>query len=153
VGSGLSGRFATAGLHRTLQAVLIGLVAVIVVYIALLPAVFYNLVQLPLPARIAIAVVLMAPLAVLMGMPMPTGIRILSGATPEMIPWAWGVNGATSVMGSVAALVIAILAGFNQALLIGASLYLVAIVFIGRGQRVTAAAPEEPARIPVGASA
>lgn len=153
LGSGLSGRFAATDLHRPLRRVLVALVALVVVYIALLPAVFYNLVQLPLPARIAIAVVLMAPLAVMMGMPMPTGIRILSASTPEMIPWAWGVNGATSVMGSVAALVIAVLAGFNQALLIGASLYLLAIVFIGRGRPVAAVAPEEPVRVAVSASA
>jgi hypothetical protein len=67
-----------------------------------------------------------------MGMPMPTGIRMLAHSSPELIPWAWGVNGATSVMGSVAALVIAILTGFNQALVIGASLYLLAIFFITR---------------------
>jgi hypothetical protein len=35
-------------------------------------------------------------------------------------------------MGSVAALVIAILSGFNQALLVGAGLYLVALFFITR---------------------
>jgi len=67
-----------------------------------------------------------------MGMPMPIGIRLLASNAPEIIPWAWGVNGATSVMGSVGALVIAILSGFNQALVVGASLYLVAIIFIAR---------------------
>ena len=74
----------------------------------------------------------MAPLAMTMGMPMPIGIRLLERNSPELIPWAWGVNGATSVMGSVAALVIAILSGFNQALLVGAGLYLVALFFITR---------------------
>jgi len=67
-------------------------------------------------------------------MPMPTGIRLLAKTAPEIIPWAWGVNGATSVMGSVAALVIAILTGFNQALLIGAGLYLMAMLFMARRQ-------------------
>jgi hypothetical protein len=76
----------------------------------------------------------MAPLAMVMGMPMPIGIRRLARSAPEIIPWAWGVNGATSVMGSVAALVIAILTGFNQALLVGAGLYMLAIVFITRRQ-------------------
>ena len=74
----------------------------------------------------------MGPLAVVMGMPMPTGIRMLARFAPEMIPWAWGVNGATSVMGSVAALVIAILTGFNQALIVGAALYLLAAFFVTR---------------------
>ena len=99
-----------------------------------------------------IAVVLMAPLAMVMGMPMPIGIRILARNAPEIIPWAWGVNGATSVMGSVAALVIAILSGFNQALLIGAGLYLMAMLLITRphasDQRVEAErAIEQPVGI------
>jgi hypothetical protein len=107
-----------------------------VVYILLLPPIFYGLVWLPHPARIVIAVVLMAPLAMVMGMPMPIGIKLLSKRVPEIIPWAWGVNGAMSVMGSVSALVIAILTGFNQALLVGATLYLLAIYFITRTQKV-----------------
>jgi len=80
--------------------------------------------------------VLMAPLAMVMGMPMPIGIRMLARSAPEIIPWAWGVNGATSVMGSVAALVIAILTGFNQALFVGAGLYLLAMVIMARRQPV-----------------
>src|SRR4029079_1764405 len=108
------------------------LVALVVIYIILLPPIFYGLVSLALPLRIAIAVVLMAPLAMVMGMPMPSGIRLLARSAPEIIPWAWGVNGATSVMGSVAALVIALLTGFNQALIVGSMLYLLAIVFAGR---------------------
>ena len=46
-----------------------------------------------------------------------------------------GVNGAMSVLGSIAALVIALLAGFNQALLVGAGLYLLAVVCIARVDR------------------
>src|SRR6185436_1087770 len=103
---------------------LIGLVVLVCLYIVVLPPIFYGLVGLAHPIRIVIAVVLMAPLAMTMGMPMPIGIRLLERNSPELIPWAWGVNGATSVMGSVAALVIAILSGFNQALFIGGGLNL-----------------------------
>ncbi len=133
-GSYLSGRFDEERLVGALTKLLLVLVALVIVYILVLPPIFYNLVQLARPIRIVIAVVLMAPLAMVMGMPMPTGIRILARNAPEIIPWAWGVNGATSVMGSVAALVIAILTGFNQALIIGAALYLLAIFFITRAR-------------------
>ena len=132
IGSYLSGRFVDANLKRTLAAVLVGLVALVFVYILVLPPIFYGLVHLEKVYRIAISVVLVAPISVLMGMPMPTGIRILREYAPEIIPWAWGVNGATSVMGSVAALILAILMGFNQALIVGAALYLLAIFFIVR---------------------
>jgi hypothetical protein len=106
----------------------------VVIYIVLLPPIFYGLVGLAREFRIVLAVVLMAPLAMVMGMPMPIGIRLLARTAPEIIPWAWGLNGATSVMGSVAALVIAILTGFNQALLVGAGLYLLAMALMARRQ-------------------
>jgi hypothetical protein len=115
-----------------LMKLLLVLVALVFVYIVALPPIFYGLVHLARELRIVIAVVLMAPLAMVMGIPMPIGIRMLARNAPEIIPWAWGVNGATSVMGSVAALVIAILSGFNQALMIGAGLYLVAMFLITR---------------------
>ena len=134
IGSYLSGRFNEDRLPNTVTKVLLLLVALVIAYIVVLPPIFYGLVHLTLPIRIALAVVLMAPLALVMGMPMPSGIRILARRAPEIIPWAWGVNGATSVMGSVAALVIAILTGFNQALLVGSALYLLAIVFATRGK-------------------
>jgi predicted membrane-bound spermidine synthase len=134
VGSYLSGRiFPQPQPGSVLK--LLGLVAaVILVYTIALPPMFYGLVHLAHPLRILIAVVAMAPLAGLMGMPMPLAIRLVSRSAPELIPWAWGVNGATSVMGSVAALVVAILSGFNQALIVGAGLYLLACVFIVRGK-------------------
>jgi predicted membrane-bound spermidine synthase len=132
LGSYLSGRFGEDKLKATAMKLLVALVALVFIYILVLPPIFYGLVHLARPIRIVIAVVLMAPLAVLMGMPMPIGIRMLARNAPEIIPWAWGVNGATSVMGSVGALVIAILTGFNQALIVGAALYLVATFFITR---------------------
>ena len=132
LGSYLSGRFNQATLRTNLVKLLFVLVAVVFLYILLLPPIFYGLVSLPLAARIVIAVLTMAPLALLMGMPMPIGIKLLSKHSPQIIPWAWGVNGATSVMGSVAALVIAILTGFNQALIVGAAIYLLAALCITR---------------------
>ncbi|MEW6125501.1 MAG: hypothetical protein AB1757_00445 [Acidobacteriota bacterium] len=132
LGSFITGRFAQANLQAILMKVILALVALVVIYILVLPPIFYGLVWLPHPARIIIAIALMAPLALVMGMPMPIGIRLLAKHSPEIIPWAWGVNGATSVMGSVAALVIAILTGFNQALIVGALIYLLALVFIKR---------------------
>jgi predicted membrane-bound spermidine synthase len=138
-GSYLSGRFPEERLPRTLSKVLAVLAVLVLVYVIALPPIFYGLVHLAREFRIVIAVLLMAPLAMLMGMPMPMGIRILARSVPEIIPWAWGVNGATSVMGSVAALTIAILTGFNQTLVIGAALYLIAIAFSRRTRAVSKA--------------
>ncbi|MBI3653462.1 MAG: hypothetical protein HY231_20720 [Acidobacteria bacterium] len=152
LGSYWSGRFNEAHIKTTVVKLIGTLIALVFVYILVLPPIFYGLVWLPLPARILIAVVLMAPLAMVMGMPMPIGIKMLSKSAPQIIPWAWGVNGATSVMGSVGALVIAILTGFNQALMIGAALYFLALL-LSRKFRASAADVEETLREPVSANA
>jgi spermidine synthase len=136
IGSYLSGKVSEERLTSALTRLLMLLVGLVVVYIIVLPPIFYGLVGLARELRIVLAVVFMAPIAMVMGMPMPIGIRLLARTAPEVIPWAWGVNGATSVMGSVAALVIAILSGFNQALLIGGGLYLLAMALITRRQPV-----------------
>jgi predicted membrane-bound spermidine synthase len=136
IGSYLSGRLFQQPRVPAMVKLLGLLAVVIIVYTVALPPIFYGLVHLPHPLRIIIAVVVMAPLAALMGMPMPLAIRLVSRTAPELIPWAWGVNGATSVMGSVAALVIAISSGFYQALLVGATLYLLACFFLVRSKSI-----------------
>lgn len=105
-----------------------GVAVLIAIYVVALSPIFYALVQLPQAARIGLTVVLIAPLATMMGMPMPMGIRVAARNSVELIPWAWGLNGAASVLGSVLALVAAILTGFNQVLLIGAATYLLALL-------------------------
>jgi predicted membrane-bound spermidine synthase len=135
-GSYLSGRFPDNRLSLILPRILIVLIVLVLVYIVVLPPIFYGLVHLAHWLRIALAVILMSPLAIVMGMPMPMGIRMLASSAPEIIPWAWGVNGATSVMGSVAALAIAILTGFNQALIVGSLLYLLAVLLARKGLAV-----------------
>ena len=133
VGSLLSGRLADARLRAVLPRVILALVAAVVVYVLLLSPIFHAFVQLGRAYRIAVTVVLLAPLGLVMGMPMPIGVRVLNREAPSLIPWAWGVNGAASVMGSAAALAVALLAGFNQAMLMGAALYLLALACQRRG--------------------
>ncbi|HEY3120232.1 MAG TPA: hypothetical protein VGL15_06380 [Vicinamibacteria bacterium] len=130
IGSRLSGSVTVARLPRLLPLALAGLALLVALYAACLSPVFYALIHLGRGSRIALTVSLLAPLGMAMGAPMPSGIRILAGQAPEIIPWAWGVNGAASVLGSVVALVVAMLAGFNQALLLGAALYALAAVLM-----------------------
>jgi len=46
------------------------------------------------------------------------------------VPWAWGINGCTSVYGSVIAILIAMAFAFNIALAIGAAIYESAFVLV-----------------------
>jgi len=102
-----------------------------------LAPIFYALVQLPAPVRILITVLSLAPLGLALGMPMPTGLRLLAGRAPELIPWAWGVNGAASVLGSVAAIALAMRWGFDVALLTAAALYVTAMLLAARAVAAT----------------
>jgi hypothetical protein len=76
------------------------------------------------PLRILLSIVLLCPVGFLLGTAFPLGVRRLDAWNPEMIPWAWAVNGATSVLGSVLAMVIAINNGFTATLLVGGLVYL-----------------------------
>ena len=83
-------------------------------------------VGLPLAGRILITAGLLAPLAFLQGLPFPAGIRWLAASGPEVVAWAWAVNAAASVLGSVLAMLIAIHWGMSWALAAGGGAYLAA---------------------------
>jgi hypothetical protein len=80
----------------------------------------------PLAARIAVAVALLIPLGVLLGIGLPGGMRLLDTARPEIVAWGWGMNGAFSVVGATLAIFIAMNWGFSVTLSIGALTYLLA---------------------------
>ena len=63
----------------------------------------------------------------LLGVPMPAGIRLLSARAPQMLTWAWGMNGALSVVGATLAIFIAMNWGFQVTLLAAAATYLLGL--------------------------
>jgi hypothetical protein len=130
IGSYLTGRFNVETLARAGQRAIAAIWAIVLIYIAILPFFFYNYVGLPLPAKIVMAIVFLIPLALVMGMPMPIGIKLAHREEAALIPWAWGVNGATSVLGSVITFILAISLGFNQALIVGLVIYGLAALMI-----------------------
>jgi spermidine synthase len=86
--------------------------------------VFPGLIGLPLALRVILAGVILSPLGLLMGIPFPRGIREVSERRPNLIPWAWGVNGSLSVVGSILAAMLALSFGFRWALTAGSLAYL-----------------------------
>ena len=51
----------------------------------------------------------------------------------EIVPWAWGLNGAASVMGSVVSMAVALHLGFTSLLVAGGAVYLLALLAGLRG--------------------
>lgn len=81
---------------------------------------------LPLAARVPVAIFTIAPLAILMGVPLPAAIAALGVRRPDLIPWAWGVNGYGSVIGAVLAALLALTWGFSRVMLLAGAGYLLA---------------------------
>jgi hypothetical protein len=81
--------------------------------------------------KVAATVLMLAPAGFAMGLPFPTGLRMLEHAHQASVRWAWSLNAAASVLGSVGALVLALYLGIVQTLLIGGALYLFAGVIAG----------------------
>lgn len=105
---------------------------VIVLFILLLSVFLMPLLRMgisqPLPVKLAISVLLIGPLAFLMGLPFPSGLRFLSARNKNLIPWAWGINGCLSVISTAAATVIAVEAGFFYVMLAAALAYLLTLL-------------------------
>jgi hypothetical protein len=87
--------------------------------------VFQMTLGLPLFVRLGVAVLLIAPVGFLMGIPFPGGIRwmLLEQQRSAPIPWIWAANGAASVVSSVLAALLALSFGFDWVLRIGALCY------------------------------
>ena len=141
LGSFVSGRIPDASLPGAMPKLLLLVVALIVGSVLALSPLFYALVHLGASWRVPITVLALAPLGLALGMPMPSGIRLLAQRAPELVPWAWGVNGAASVLGSVGAIALAMVWGFDQALLVAALVYLAGLGFVVRALRASQPAP------------
>jgi spermidine synthase len=125
IGSAWSRRFDDADLRRT---GMVGLVVVATIALAFEPGtapVIAWAIPWSRAARIAVAVVLLVPIGIALGIPMPTGLRLLSRRAPEMIAWAWGMNGALSVVGATLAIFIAMNWGFQITLVAASATYLI----------------------------
>ncbi len=87
------------------------------------PAIASHALGLELPVRVGVAVATVAPVAFLMGMPFPLAIRLLGERHAGYVAWAWAANGCGSVVGSVAAVLVAMLSSFGAVLVVSALIY------------------------------
>jgi hypothetical protein len=137
LGSYFSRRILAGDIRRWMKA--LALVAVLAAILAVAVSfVLTPAVGLPLWLKIGITVVMIAPAGFVMGMPFPTGLTRLEEWHKPSVRWAWSLNAASSVLGSVAALVCAIYFGLLQTLLIGGGLYLAALLIVGQAKSLRA---------------
>ncbi|MEZ6037827.1 MAG: hypothetical protein R3F29_10130 [Planctomycetota bacterium] len=136
LGAGLGG--ASAGIaagQRTARRLVISLLAILAMLVALslgLDRVLAATLQWSFVERAAVTIAITAPVGFALGRALPLGVTRLRDAAPELVPWAWGINGATSVLASILAVMVALTAGFAATFAIGSACYLVALLIVRR---------------------
>jgi hypothetical protein len=138
LGSGVSAlmdrwlRARTAGGYGALELAVLTIVLLALVYVFGLPLITPRLVALPDVAKVVMIVVLIAPLAFVMGMPFPLALARVKTRLPHLVPWVWGINGCASVISAVLATLLAMTLGFRIVVLLAAALYLAAAFALRR---------------------
>ena len=108
---------------RTIAIAAVGIVGLAVCYTFTLDGVFELGAGWPTAIRVFAAVLLVGPLAFLMGWPFPNGLACIERESASLIPWAWGVNGVASVVGPPVGVLLAVASGFHWVILLAAGLY------------------------------
>jgi spermidine synthase len=127
LGSGFSWRLVKGGYYRhAITVSVIGIVVLGLLYMLFIGSVFAQFQSLSIAVKIPLTLIMIAPLAFFMGMPFPLALAKLGDIAPNMIPWAWGVNGCASVVSAVLATILAIAIGFNAVIVLALLLYGVA---------------------------
>jgi len=127
LGSNFTNRLCDTRLERSLNAIVVLLVVVGIIFISGSPWLFSSTISYPLLARAGIATAAVFPLAFLMGMLFPIGVRLIARDNENLIPWAWATNGCFSVLGIFSTRITALLFGFSRALMVGLAAYLLVI--------------------------
>ncbi|MFB3881690.1 MAG: hypothetical protein ACE149_10525 [Armatimonadota bacterium] len=143
LGSRLSQRWPPARLRMCVAVAAAAVAVVGAGYAGGLTHLLDRLIGWPQPARLLLLGLLLVPLGGALGVPFPSGIRLMSARHAAEIPWMWGTNGLLSVTGSALAAASAKLVGIDGCLLAAAGLYAVVafgIMWFTRSERAGAEA-------------
>jgi len=115
------------------RAALPALVALLAATAFLVPPLLRGVHAWPIELRIPLAIALVVPLGVCMGVAWPTGVAGLAGAgRGRLVPVVWAINGVGGTLASVAGMMIATSLGYTTLLLVGTALYAVVAVLVVR---------------------
>ncbi len=127
IGSLASNFFESKRIPRFIIISSLAVIVIATIYLLSLDQIIRFLLPFSLEWRILSTFILLFPLGFFAGIPFPSGIRLLKNDGGN-IPVAWGINGVTSVFGSVLATVIGVAVGFHIALIISMFAYSIVIL-------------------------
>jgi len=124
------------------------IVVALLIYVFVLPRLLEGMIGLAFGAKLLVSALLLLPLGFTMGMPFPSGLRALASGDGDettarhgAVEWAWAMNAASSVLGSVLAIVIAIQFGLTATLACGATAYVVAMLLLTTFRKAEISSP------------
>jgi spermidine synthase len=127
MGAFLVGRF-----RENVRTMLIPIFALLLMVLLLISvasqSIFSLALGLPMLGRIVIVIIMLMPIGILLGMPFPMGLLIVGEEAPAFVPWAWGVNGFFTVIGSIGASILGMAFGFTVVLMFSGVCYLSALL-------------------------
>jgi len=126
IGSSYSKRLLEKSKNHTFIFAII--IAYLIAFVLTFEWLFYALLGFSLTVRIISAMLMIGPLAFMLGMPFPIGIMSLSGSSSYAVPWVWAINGFFTVLGGFLAIIISIVTSFGTVLLVAAATYGVAMI-------------------------
>jgi hypothetical protein len=127
LGSAWLGRVTPNHRGKLLGRAITAIVVLGTVYLLSLGPLLSQLSTQPDSMRILVSALLIAPLAFCMGMPFPLGLARLADLAPDLIPWAWAINGCASVISAVLATLLAVHLGFVTVIAVALVLYALAL--------------------------
>jgi hypothetical protein len=128
----LGGRFAPG--DRRVWAIPVGIAIYVAIFLGLSSFFVTHLIGAPLPVRILLTAVALAPMGFLLGVPFAHGLRVVNAYHPALTPWAWAINGCASVVGSIVTVIISMNFGFVAVLVVAAITYAVGFASLLRAE-------------------
>ncbi len=145
LGSLFSRRLPASGSRMRDAACLLALLVVAAVFGVMVPRIVHTHDGASTALRVAIAAGTLFPLGFLMGMPFPLGLRAAARRSPQLMPWLWAMNGATSVCASVLAVAVAMEHSISASFWTGFGCYVAAaLALTGSGRRPAGASAPAP---------
>jgi hypothetical protein len=130
-GSYLSGRLKDGDAMIRTRVCICGSILALICFVTILiccPTWFHSA---ALAARICFSIACVLPMGIVMGLPFPQGMRLADSiGETKLLPWLWGINGASSVLASILAIILSMSLGICATLCIGVGFYMLALIML-----------------------
>jgi hypothetical protein len=135
IGSYMTRGVEEAALGPAVAQRMLALLALLIVIGIITPLMIRTYVSSATPLRVGIALLLLMPPGLFMGMCFPLGMKAAANRKGDITAWLWGINGAMSVVASVLSVVIAMSFGIAASWWTGVACYALALAAIARATK------------------